>query len=150
MAIDVSVELVIKRPLADVANYMFDPSHDAEWTTGVVESKPLAKGHLRPGMRVRRTVQFVGRRMDYEYKVIAADESFVEMKVDKPFPMHIRYELEEAPKGTVTRIHAKGDPGSFINIAGPVLKVMVKRNIKADLKALQKHLESSPPRKKKK
>lgn len=149
MAIDVSVELVIKRTLADVANYMFDPSHDAEWTTGVVESKPLAKGHMRPGMRVKRTMEFVGRRMEYEYKVVAADESFVEMKVDKPFAMRIRYELEEDSKGTVTRIHARGDPGSFIKVAGPVLKVMVKRNLKADLKALQKHLESAPARKKK-
>ena len=149
MAIDVSVELVIKRKLADVAHYMFDPSHDAEWTTGVVASKPLGKGHLKPGMRVRRTVEFVGRRMDYEYKVVAADESFVEMKVDKPFPMLVRYELEEESKGTVTRIHAKGDPGSFIKVAGPVLKLIVKRNMKADLKALQKHLESAPGRKKK-
>ena len=149
MAIDVSVELVIKRKLADVANYMFDPSHDAQWTTGVVESKPLGKGHLRPGMRVKRTVEFVGRRLEYEYKVVAADESFVEMKVDKPFPMVIRYELEEEAKGTMTRIHAKGDPGSFINVAGPVLKLIVKRNMKADLKALQKHLESAPGRRKK-
>lgn len=149
MAIDVSVELVIKRKLADVANYMFDPSHDAEWTTGVVDSKPVAKGHMRPGMRVKRTVEFVGRRMEYEYKVVATDASFVEMKVDKPFAMQIRYELEDDPKGTVTRIHARGDPGSFIKVAGPVLKVMVKRNLKADLKALQKHLESAPARKKK-
>ena len=149
MAIDVSVELVIKRKLADVANYMFDPSHDAEWTTGVVESKPLSKGHMRPGMRVRRVVEFVGKRLEYEYKVVAADESFVEMKVDKPFPMLVRYELEEESKGTVTRIHAKGDPGSFIKVAGPVLKLIVKRNMKADLKALQKHLESAPGRKKK-
>lgn len=149
MAIDVSVELVIKRKLADVANYMFDPSHDAEWTTGVVASKPLGKGHLKPGMRVRRTVEFVGRRMDYEYKVVAADESFVEMVVEKPFAMNVRYELEQEPKGTVTRIHAKGEPGGFIRVPGPLLKGILKRNLKADLKALQAHLEKTSAKRKK-
>lgn len=150
MAIEVEEETVIARPRADVAAFMFDPRNDADWTTGVVESRPRTKGLMKTGSRVQRTVEFVGKRLEFEYKVIAADsDSFVDMKVEEPFPMHIRYELETVPKGTLVRIRASGDPGSFIRVAGPVLKMIAKRNIKADLKSLKKCVESAKPRRKK-
>ncbi len=150
MAIEVEEDTIIARPRADVAAFMFDPRNDAEWTTGVVESRPKAKGLMKTGARVQRTVEFVGRRLELEYKVVAADsDSFVDMKLEEPFPMRIRYELEDSPKGTLVRIHASGDPGSFIRVAGPVLKLMAKRNIKSDLKALKKCVESAKPRRKK-
>ena len=40
MAIDVQVEVLIRRPRADVAAFMFDPTNDAIWTTGAEASDP--------------------------------------------------------------------------------------------------------------
>ena len=150
MPIEVEEETIIARPRADVAAFMFDPRNDAAWTTGVVESRPHAKGLMKAGARVTRTVEMAGRRLEFEYRVVASDsDSFVEMKVDEPFPMHIRYELETVPKGTLARIRAVGDPGSFIRMAAPVLKLMAKRSVKSDLKELKKCVESAKPRRKK-
>ena len=42
-----------------------------------------------------------------------------EMKVDRPFPMHVRYELQDAPEGTLVAIHAVGTPGRFFGWARP-------------------------------
>ena len=144
MSIDVERQVLVKRARAEVAAYMFDPRNDAAWTTGVVESRPLTEGRLRPGSRVERTTKFLGRQFSYVYSVVAADDDrFVDIRVDKPFPMQVRYELGDAADGTLARIRARGDAGRFFNLAAPLLGMMVGRSIGADLAALRARLESS-------
>src|SRR4051812_31654209 len=73
LSTDVRVEIEIARPRAEVAAFMFEPRNDATWTSGVVAVRPLDEGRLRPGARVVRTAQFLGRRFDYQYEVAAAE-----------------------------------------------------------------------------
>jgi hypothetical protein len=142
MGIDVSPEILMRRPRAQVAAYMFDPTHDKEWTTGVVDCKPLTEGRLRKGSKVERVTRFMGRTFGYTYEVVDADaDRFVEMTVTRPFPMHIRYELEDAPEGTRARIRARGDASGFFKLASPLMAPMVRRNIQQDLELLRQHLE---------
>jgi Polyketide cyclase / dehydrase and lipid transport len=76
-------------------------------------------------------------------EVVEADQDrFIELRVTKPFPMQIRYELEDVPQGTRVRIRARGDAGKFFRIAAPVLGAMVKRNISNDLSLLKQRLEA--------
>lgn len=144
MSIDVQTEILIQRPCAEVAAFMFDPRNDAIWTTGVVECRPLTDGPLRTGSRVERISKFLGRQFGYQYEVVAADERFVQMHVNEPFPMEIRYELEVRPEGTLTRIRAQGDATGFFRLASPLMSKMVRRNITNDLELLKKHLEARP------
>ena len=144
MGIDVKPQVLIRRPRPEVAAFMFEPRNDTIWTTGVVESRPLTDGPLRTGSRVERITKFLGRRFGYQYEVVAADsERYVEMRVEEPFPMQIRYELEDAPEGTLASIRAQGDATGFFRIAGPLMGRMVRRNITNDLETLKKHLETS-------
>ena len=143
MATDVRVELEIPRPRADVAAYMFDPAHDAAWTTGVVAVNPLTPGRLRVGSRVERTVKFLGKRFSYLYEVVdAGEDAFVEMSVAQPFPMQVRYELDAAPGtgSTKVAIHARGDARGFYRLMSPILNRMVRRNIRRDLENLARCL----------
>jgi Polyketide cyclase / dehydrase and lipid transport len=145
MSIDVQTEIQIRRPRAEVAAYMFDPRNDLAWTKGIVDCRPLTDGPLRVGSRVERTAAFLGRRFTYQYEVVAADgERFVEMVVERPFPMNVRYELDDAPDGTVARIRARGDARGFFRVARPLLARMVRRSIAADLAALRLRLEQVP------
>lgn len=142
MSIDVTTEVTIRRPRAAVAEFMFEPRNDKVWTKAVVEVKPLTEGPLRAGSMVERTVQFLGRRFAYRYEVLDADgTSFVEMKVDDPFPMHVRYELSDAGDHTVAKIRTHGDATGFFRIAAPFMRGMVRRNITRDLTMLKQHLE---------
>jgi Polyketide cyclase / dehydrase and lipid transport len=109
MSVDVAPEIVIFRPRAAVAAYMFDPRNDANWTSGVIESRPLQEGRLGKGSRVERISKFLGRRFGYTYEVVHTDDDrLVEMSVTKPFPMQIRYELEDVPQGTLVRTRLRG------------------------------------------
>jgi len=122
---------------------MFDPQNDLEWTTGVVGVRPLTEGRLRKGSRVERTSKFLGRTFSYTYEVVDNDgDRFVEMRVEEPFPMHIRYELEEADGKTRAAIHAKGEAGGFYRLAAPLLNRMVKKNITRDLETLKAKIEA--------
>ena len=143
MSIDVQPELLIRRPKSQVAAFMFDPRNDATWTTGVVECRPHQDGRLRKGATVERIVRFLGRQFGYQYEVVDAEgDDFVEMKVEQPFPMLVRYQLQDAPGGTLASIRARGDASGFYKLAGPLMAPMVKRQIGKDLALLKKAVEA--------
>lgn len=142
MPTDVRVEIQVARSRADIAAYMFDPSNDAAWTSGVISVNPLTPGRLHVGSRVERTVKFLGKRFSYVYEVVDANnDTFVEMTVQQPFPMHVRYELESLDAArTSVAIHARGDASGFYKLMSPIMNRMVRRNIARDLAALAREL----------
>jgi hypothetical protein len=143
MSIDVSAEVEIARPRAEVAAFMFDPRNDAIWTTGVVEARALQGGPLRAGAKVERVSKFLGRRLEYLIEVTAADpERFVEMHAREPFEIHVRYELEALEGGrSIARIRTSGGGTGFFRMAAPLLAKMVRRSIANDLENLKAYLE---------
>ncbi len=143
MAVDVTVETTIARTPAEVAAYMFDPKNDLAWTSGIVACHPRQPGPLCKGARVERVAKFLGRKFSYEYEVTAADERSVDMTVEKPFPMQVRYQLDATPdgRGTVASIRARGEPRGFFRVAAPFMTRMVRKNIGKDLALLKRALE---------
>jgi Polyketide cyclase / dehydrase and lipid transport len=142
VGVQVSPEIVVRRERADVAAYMFDPAHDVEWTGGITASRPAQPGPLVEGAAVERDARFLGRRFSYRYVVTAHEpDRMVELKVDRPFPMTIRYELADHPDGTLVAIHAVGEPGRFFGWARPLMARRVRASITADLDRLRDRLE---------
>jgi hypothetical protein len=86
-------------------------------------------GLLVKGATVERTAKFLGRTFDYGYVVTRHEPArLVELKVDRPFPMLVRYELEDAAAGTLVAIHASGAPGGFFGrVASPVMGRQVRK-----------------------
>jgi hypothetical protein len=144
VAIDVQVQVVIRRPRTEVAAFMFESRNDRVWTANVIESRPLTEGPLRKGSRVQRVVRFLARRLVYTYEVLDADPAaFVELRVTRPFPMEVRYELSDVARGTLTRIRARGNARGFFRVREAWLARSVKGAIARDLQALKGHLEGS-------
>lgn len=142
MTVDVRPEVLVHRPRHEVAAFMFDPAHDLEWTGGITSSTPAQPGPLTKGATVERTARFLGREFRYGYVVTEHDpDRLVEMKVERPFPMTVRYELADAPDGTIVAIRASGSPGRFFGWATPLMARQVRRSITADLARLRKCLE---------
>lgn len=144
MTTDVTASVLIRRPRPEVAAYMLDPRNDAEWTTGVESVRPLTPGPLRTGSKVDRSVRFLGRRFGYTYEVTAAEPGrWAEMAVEVPFPMRIRYQLDDEGGATRASIRARGEPRGFFRLFGPLLAPMVRRSIGKDLELLRRRLETS-------
>lgn len=144
MAVDVRPEVLVCRPRAEVAAFMFDPAHDLEWTGGITSSRPSRPGPLTKDATVERTARFLGREFVYGYVVTEHEpDRLVEMKVDRPFPMTVRYELADASEGTVVAIRASGSPGRFFGWATPLMTRQVRKSISSDLERLRDRLERS-------
>jgi Polyketide cyclase / dehydrase and lipid transport len=143
VTVDVRPEVRIRRPRSEVAAFMFDPANDLRWTGGITDSRPAQPGPLVTGAVVERTARFLGRTFTYGYVVTAHEpDSLVEMRVDRPFPMLVRYELGDAGDGsTRTAIRATGSPGRFFGWATPLMRRQVRRSIAADLERLRSCLE---------
>jgi hypothetical protein len=147
MAVDVRPTVLVRRPRADVAAFMFDPRNDLRWTGGITASRPAQPGPLVRGATVERTARFLGRTFTYAYQVTGHEpDRLVELRVDRPFPMLVRYELADADAdadaGTVVAVHATGDPGRFFRWATPIMARQVRRSITADLQRLRGCLET--------
>jgi hypothetical protein len=56
--------------------------------------------------------------------------------------MLIRYELQDAPGGTLVAIHASGAPGRFFGWAAPLMTRQVRKSITSDLERLRICLEA--------
>lgn len=122
---------------------MFDPANDLSWTGGITSSRPARPGPLTEGATVERTARFLGRTFRYGYVVTRHEpDRLVELRVDRPFPMLVRYELQDAPEGTLVAIHAAGTPGRFFGWATPLMARQVRKSITADLGRLRAVLET--------
>jgi hypothetical protein len=112
--------VLIRRARADVAAFMFDPANDLRWTGGIMSSTPAQAGLLMTGSTVVRTARFLGRSFTYGYSVVRHEaDRMVELQVERPFPMTVRYELTDAGDATEVAIHASGTPGWFFRRATP-------------------------------
>ena len=143
MAVDVRPVVLVRRPRPEVAAFMFDPANDLRWTGGITSSRPDQPGRLREGATVVRTARFLGRTFDYGYVVTRDDpDRLVEMRVERPFPMRVTYELADVDGGTSVAIRATGSPGRFFGWATPLMTRQVRRSITADLERLRTCLEA--------
>ena len=144
MTIDVRPAVIISRPRRTVAEYMFDPANDTEWTGGITASRPAQPGRLRVGAVVERDARFLGRTFTYTYTVTdARGDEMIEMTVERPFPMVIRYELADHERGVRRRSAPPVNP-CFFKLAGPLLASRVRKSIQADLTRLRNALQASP------
>ncbi len=143
VAVDVRPQVRIHRPRSAVATFMFDPRNDLRWTGGNLASRPAQPGPLVAGAIVERTARFLGRTFTYGYVVTEHDpDRLVVLKVERPFPMLIRYELSDDTEGTLTAIRATGSPGRFFGWATPLMSRQVRKSISGDLERLRACLEA--------
>ena len=144
MALDVVVEVVIARPLADVAGYAGDPSHAPEWYANIESVEWQTQPPLSVGSRIAFVAKFLGRRLAYTYQVaeLVPGQRLVMRTSHGPFPMETTYEWREVEPGRTTmRLRNRGEPSGFGRIAAPALAAAVRRSTTKDLASLKQLLE---------
>ena len=141
---DVLVETVIDRPVAEVAAYAGDPSHAPEWYTNIREVSWQTEPPVAVGSRLDFVAQFLGRRLAYTYEVVelVAGERLRMRTADGPFPMETTYtwwdeeEVEGRPR-TGMSLRNAGRPKAMTTLASGAVTLGMKRAMRRDLERLR-------------
>jgi uncharacterized membrane protein len=145
IAIDVSTEVVIKRPRDQVAAFASDPDNVHRWYANIKSVQWRTPRPLAVGTQLDFVAEFLRRRIAYTYEVkeFVPGERFVMATADGPFPMETTYEWRDAPAGiTSMTVRNRGEPRGFQGFASPVLAAAVRRANRKDLAKLKQLLES--------
>jgi len=145
MSVDVHVETVVARPVAEVAAYAADPTNAPEWYVNIRQVDWQTEPPVRVGSRMDFVARFLGRRLAYTYEVVelVPGERLVMRTADGPFPMETTYTWEPAGEGaTRMTLRNRGTPSGFTGLAAPVLERAMRRATTKDLARLKQLLES--------
>lgn len=143
MAVDVEVETVVARPVAEVAAYAGDPTNAPEWYANIREVEWRTEPPLRVGSQLDFVARFLGRRLAYTYEVVelVPGERLVMQTAQGPFPMRTTYTWSAVEGGTKMTLRNDGEPSGFARITAPAMELAVRRATTKDLARLKKLLE---------
>lgn len=147
MAVDVEVETVIARPVAEVAAFAGDPSYAPQWYARISSVAWQTPPPVAVGSRMDFVAHFLRRRLAYTYEVVelVPDQRLVMRTAQGPFPMETTYAWEQVA-GDATRmtLRNRGEPSGFAGVAAPAMALAMRRAMTGDLARLKELLEARP------
>ncbi len=147
MGVDVSSQIEIARPRAEVAAYACDPDRATEWYENIETVEWESPRPLAVGSRLAFVARFLGRRLAYTYEVreLVPGERFVMSTAEGPFPMRTTYLFADAADGaTLMTLRNRGEPSGFARVAAPAMAAAMRRANAKDLRRLKELLERDP------
>ena len=146
MAVDVSTEIVIEVPVADVARYAENPDHAPEWYENIKSIEWQSAPPLARGSRIAFVAHFLGKRLAYTYEVTVYEpgECLVMRTAQGPFPMETTYSwIPKGPNSTLMKLRNRGEPRGFSRVMAPFMARAMRRANEKDLRRLKALLEQS-------
>lgn len=70
MKVDVQTEIVIDRPVAEVASYAADPANAPKWYANIESIEWHTAPSAAVGSKITFVARFLGRRLEYVYEVV--------------------------------------------------------------------------------
>ena len=147
MSVDVLTEIVIHRPVHEVATYAANPDNAPQWYANIKSIEWRSERPLRIGSRVAFVADFMGKRLAYTYEFVelVPDQRLVMRTAEGPFPMETTYEWSAAsPVSTRMTLRNRGEPAGFSRLVAPVMALAMRRANRKDLALLKHTLESGP------
>jgi uncharacterized membrane protein len=146
--VDVTTEIVIGRPVGEVADYAADPDNAPRWYANIKSVEWKTAPPLQQGSLVAFVAYFLGRRLAYTYEIAEhrPGERLVMRTQEGAFPMETTYTwAEESSSTTRMTLRNAGEPSGFSAITAPVMVAAMRRANRKDLASLKAILERAEP-----
>ena len=144
MTVDVTTEIQIDRPRAEVAAFASDPDHTTQWYRNITSVAWQTPRPAHVGSRITFQARFLGRRLSYTYEIreLVPGERLVMRTREGPFPMETTYTWQDTPSGgTRMTLRNRGEPSGFAKAAGGPMAAAIRRANRSDLRTLKTILE---------
>lgn len=148
MALDVSTDIAIQRPIARVSSFAGDPDNVLRWYVNIKSIEWKTPRPVAVGSRVAFVAHFLGRRIAYTYEFVelVPGERLVMRTAEGPFPMETTYIWEAVGENSTRMImRNRGEPSGFGKLVAPFMAAAVRRATRKDLARLKAILEGAAP-----
>lgn len=146
MAVDVQTEVIIDRPVGEVAGYAGDPSNAPRWYKNIESVDWKTPPPMTVGSKLAFVAHFLGRRLAYTYEVIdlVPGRRLVMRTAEGPFPMETTYTWDAIGESrTRMTLRNRGNPSGFSRVAAPLMAGAMRRANRQDLDKLKKLMEGA-------
>lgn len=145
MSVEVQVEVVIDRPVAEVASFAGDPSNAPQWYTNIASVSWQTSPPVSVGSRMDFVAHFLGRTLTYTYEAVELEPNsrLVMRTADGPFPMETTYTWTQSEGGgTRMTLRNRGTPAGFAKVTAPMVERAMRRATTKVLLRLKHLLET--------
>ena len=146
MGVEVVTQIVIARPVDQVAAYATDPDNAPTWYVNIESVEWVTEPPVRVGSLVTFVAHFLRRRLEYTYEFVELVPSvrLVMSTKNGPFPMETTYTWT-ALSTTSTRMtmRNRGTPTGFSKLVAPFMSMAIRRATRKDLAKLKQILEAT-------
>jgi hypothetical protein len=144
MPVDVTTEIDIARPRAEVAAFAADPANAMAWYENIKAVEWETPPPAAVGSRIAFVARFLGRTLSYTYEIreLVPGERLVMGTARGPFPMETTYTWRDTPAGgTHMTLTSRGEPSGFARVGAPMMAAAMRRANGKDLAQLKALLE---------
>lgn len=147
MSVDVTTEITIARPRAEVAAFAANPENAPLWYVNIKSALWKSEPVLRVGSKVAFVAQFLGKRLEYTYEIVefVPHARLVMRTAEGPFPMETTYTWESEAGGTRMTLRNRGTPTGFSRFMAPFMAAAMRSANRKDLAHLKSLLERPAP-----
>ncbi|MDA8194737.1 MAG: SRPBCC family protein [Thermaerobacter sp.] len=143
--IQTHASVVINRPVEQVFDFVSNPEHDPEWSSGVVEVRKLSEDPWGPGTRYVYVRSFLGRRLEVSGAVTQFDapQRYAFASGNDAVKATGSLDFEPVDGGTRVDFSMAIESGGLFKLAEPVMAKIVQHQMQSDFEVL-KHLLEAP------
>jgi uncharacterized membrane protein len=143
----VVVTVDIDRPAKEVFAFLEEVEHNPRWLRGMVSCTWTTPPPVAVGSRYEQVARFLGKQIRTSFEVTEHEPGrlvTISSRQGSSFPLTVARLVEPAGEArcrVTETVHS--DPSGFYRVAEPLLRLLVRRNIRRDYRGLKTLLESA-------
>ena len=143
--LEVTAQQAIRRPAAEVFDYLADMSNNPKWQKGMQSCVWTSDPPLKLGSTYDQEASFLGKKIvsSFEVTEFIAGEHIRIVTTAGSMPIDVTRTVDPVTDNVcLVEAVVRGDASGLFRLATPLMKVMVRRSVNADYKRLKVLLES--------